>query len=73
MGAFGVLGIATVVLLVRKRQSGVLFAKTFPGFALVMLVLGIGQLKTSQQGSQFAGNIIISSLWFALIWPSPSE
>jgi len=67
MGAFGILGIATIVQLVRKRQSGVLLAKTFLGFALVMLVLGIGQLKTSQQGSRLAGNIIISSLWFAYL------
>ena len=70
MGAFGILGVATIVQLVRKQQSGILLAKTFLGFLLVMLVLGVGQLKTSQQGSQSARNIIISCLWFAYLTKS---
>ena len=70
MGAFGVLGVATIVQLVRKQQSGILLAKTFLVFAVVMLVLDIGQLKTSQQGTRSGGNIIISCLWFAYLTKS---
>src|SRR5262245_22335429 len=70
MGAFGVLGIATMVQLVRKQPSGIPLAKTFLAFAIMMLVLEVGQLKTRQQGSRSAGRIIVSALWFAYLTKS---
>jgi hypothetical protein len=70
MGAFGVLGVATIVQLFRKQPSGIPLAKTVLGFAMVMLILQIGQLKTSQQGSRLGGNIIICGLWFAYLTKS---
>ena len=70
LGAFGVLGMATIVQLVRKQPSGILLAKTFLGFLLIMLVLGVGELKTSQQGSRSAVNIIVACLWFAYLTKS---
>ena len=66
-GATGVLGIATIVQLVRKQPSGILLAKTFLGFVIVMLVLEVAQLKTGQQSSRFTGSFIVASLWFAYL------
>jgi hypothetical protein len=49
------------------RQS---IAKTVLGFEIVMLMLEIGQLKTSPQGSRLGGSIIICCLWFAYLTKS---
>jgi hypothetical protein len=70
MGAFGVLGVVTIVQLVRKQPSGNPLAKTVLGFEIVMLVLEIGQLKTSPQGSRLGGSIIICGLRFAYLTKS---
>src|SRR5215467_11998655 len=70
MGAFGVLGVVTIVLLVRMQASGLLLAKTLLAFAIVMSMLQIGEAKASQQGSQVARNIIIPGLWFAYLTKS---
>jgi surface polysaccharide O-acyltransferase-like enzyme len=70
MGAFGVLGVVTIVQLVRKQSSGIPLAKTALAFAIMMLMLQIARLKTSQQGSRLGGNIIICGSWFAYLLKS---
>jgi len=64
MGAFGVLGVVTIVQLVRKQPSGIPLAKTALGFAIVMLLLQIAQLKTRTR-------ICVARTCRAPIWKVP--